>query len=71
MARSFSERWNTIRSEFTLQDLALDVTGKMLVGIGIGALLAAHIAPIAWAVIGVGLGCSAIVKAKHWKRFWS
>ena len=71
MAPSLTERWNRIRTEFTLQDLILDVVGKVLVGFGIGVLLAASLAPYAWLLIVVGLGCSVLVKAKYWKRFWS
>ena len=71
MAPSLTERWNRIRTEFALQDLAVDVVGKVLVGIGIGALLAASLVPYAWWLIIGGLGCSVIVKAKYWKRFWS
>ena len=71
MSRSLSDRWNRVRGEFALRDLALDVTGKVLVGLGIGAFLAASLAPHAWLLIIVGLGCSVIVKAKYWKRFWS
>ena len=71
MAPSMTERWNRIRTEFALGDLTLDVVGKVLVGLGIGALLAAALAPYAWILIIVGLSCSVIVKAKYWKRFWA
>ena len=71
MAPSLTERWNRIRTEFALRDLILDVIGKMLVGLGIGVLLAASLAPYAWVLVVVGLSCSVLVKAKYWKRFWS
>ena len=71
MAPSLTERWNRIRTEFALRDLIVDVVGKVLVGLGIGVLLAASLAPYAWVFIVGGLSCSVIVKAKYWKRFWS
>jgi len=71
MGRSLADRWNRIRGTFTLQDLTLDVTGKILVGLGLGALLAEPLRPYTWGLIGIGLGCSAIVKAKYWKKFWA
>ena len=71
MSLSLTERWNRIRTEFALRDLVLDVVGKVLVGLGIGVLLAAALAPYAWILVVVGLGCSVFVKAKYWKRFWS
>ena len=71
MAPSLTERWNRIRTEFALRDLILDVIGKFLVGVGIGAWLAAALAPYAWMLVVVGLSCSLIVKAKYWKRFWA
>ena len=71
MAPSLTERWNRVRTEFALRDLILDVVGKVLVGLGIGAWLAAALAPYAWMFVVVGLSCSLSVKAKYWKRFWS
>jgi len=66
-----SNRWSRVRSELTLQDLLLDVGGKTLVALGLGALFASVLQPYAWALIGGGLVCSTIVKAKYWKRFWA
>jgi len=71
MSRSFSQRWNRLRSEITLQDLVLDVTGKVLVALGLGAIFAEHIKPYAGVTIFLGLALSVIVKAKYWKRFWA
>ena len=71
MPLSLTERWNRIRAEFALQDLAVDVMGKVLVGLGLGALFATALVPYAWWLIIGGLGCSVIVKAKYWKRFWA
>ena len=71
MRRSLTDRWNRIRGTFTLQDLTLDVTGKILAGLGLGALWAPALQPYIWCLIGGGLVCSAVAKAKYWKRFWS
>lgn len=70
MARSLESRWNRIKNEVTLADLSLDVIGKVLVGLGLGALLAERLAPSAWWLVGAGLAMSLVVKAKYWKRFW-
>jgi hypothetical protein len=71
MSRSFSQRWNRVRSEIALQDLMLDVSGKVLVALGLGAIFAGHIKPYAGVAIFLGLALSVIVKAKYWKRFWA
>jgi len=71
MSRTLTERWNRVRTEFALRDLILDVVGKFLVGVGIGALLAQHLAHYAGVLIVIGLVCSIVVKAKYWKRFWA
>lgn len=68
---TLNERWERIRPEVTLRDLALDVTGKLLFGIGVGALLASALQPVAWVLVALGLGLSLAVKSKHAKRFWS
>ena len=64
-------RWNRIKAKVTLTDLALDVSGKILVALGAGALLATSFQPYAWGLIIVGIVLSATVKAKYWKSFWS
>ena len=68
---SLSRRWHRIRNELTLRDLLLDVTGKMLMGLGLGVLFAASLKPYAWCLIGTGLLASLLVKAKYWKKFWA
>lgn len=65
-----AERWNRIRTELTFADLLIDVGGKALLALGVGALLAEYLAPIAGALVVVGLLFSVTVKAKYWKRFW-
>jgi len=70
MGRSWSERWNRVRTELMLRDLLLDVSGKVLVGLGLGAWLARYLRSSAWILVIVGVGLSATVKAKYWKRFW-
>lgn len=54
-----------------MRDLCVDLSGKGLVALGVGALLAAWLEPYAWILIVVGVVLSATVKAKYWKRFWS
>jgi F0F1-type ATP synthase assembly protein I len=71
MGRTFSERWAKVREELRLGDLCVDVLGKVLVGVGLGALWAQVIQPVAWGLIAVGAVLMVIVKAKYWKRFWS
>ncbi len=71
MKRTLADRWNRIRSELTMADLGLDILGKMLVGLGLGTLLADRMRPYAMVVIALGVALSLIVKAKYWKRFWS
>ena len=70
MGRSWSDRWARIRGELTLTDLMLDVSGKMLLGFGLGVWLADAMRPYAWLFMVGGVALSALVKAKHWKRFW-
>ena len=48
----------------------LDVSGKVLLGLGAGAVLARYLKPCAWLLIVMGIALSATVKAKYWKRFW-
>ena len=69
--KTLAQRWEQVKPHFTLADLALDAFGKFLLGIGIGALLASTLASYGWWCVGIGLGLSAIVKAKHFRRFWS
>ncbi len=64
-------RWNRIKASLTLADLLLDVTGKALVALGLGALLASWVKPYAVGLIVVGLAVSVTVKAKYWKQFWA
>ena len=71
MAGSWSERWQRIKAELTLKDLLLDIFGKILFGIGLGALWADAVRPYVWCFIGTGVIISAIVKLKYWNRFWS
>jgi len=71
MARSCSQRWDRIKNVVAFQDLLFDVTGKVLVGLGMGALLAQYLQPYAWGLIVVGLALSVMAKAKYWKRFWA
>lgn len=71
MSRSWSRRWDRLKAELTMRDLALDVTGKMLVALGLGALWASVLRPSVWCLIGAGVLLSAVVKVKYWKRFWS
>ena len=70
-ARSWSQRWNRIRTELTLQDLLLDVSGKALMALGLGACFAQYLARYACGLVIVGLVLSIMVKAKYWKRFWA
>ena len=49
----------------------LDVSGKMLLGFGLGVWLADAMRPYAWLFMVGGVALSALVKAKHWKRFWT
>ncbi len=70
-SRSLPERWNRVRSRFSLTDLAIDMEGKVLAALGIGALIAPAIRDIALALVVVGVGLTLTIKAKHWKRFWS
>lgn len=65
------ERYNRVIRELTLKDLLVDITGKVLVGLGLGALFAHYLRPYTWWLIIVGLVLSVSVKAKYWKRFWS
>ena len=65
------DRWKRLRTQVTLQDLMLDVGGKTLAALGLGALLAPCLGRVAWLLIGLGVSLSLIVKAKYWKRFWS
>ena len=69
--RSWSARWNRIKTDVTLQDLGQDVLGKVLVALGLGALFAQALLAYAGVLIAVGLLLSVVVKAKYWKRFWS
>ena len=71
MAPSWSERWQRVKADLTLNDLLLDIAGKMLVGVGIGALYADAIRPSLWCFIGSGIILSLLIKAKYSKRFWS
>ena len=71
MTQTWSARWDRIKANVTLRDLLVDVTGKLLVALGVGALLASWLAPYAAILILGGLALSALVKAKHWKRFWA
>ena len=68
--RSWAERWNRIKTKLTLTDLLLDMSGKMLLTLGLGACLASYLAPYAWGLIIVGFGLSVAVKLKYWKQFW-
>lgn len=65
--RSMSEVWNRVRGHMTLADLMLDVTGKMLMALGVGALFADVVRPRAWYLIVGGLLLSFAVKAKYAK----
>ena len=67
----WSDRWNRIRTELTLSDLLVDGSGKSLVALGLGALLARFLIAWAWVLIVGGVALSACVKAKYWKRFWA
>ena len=71
MGRAWSNRWERLRSELTFHDLLWDVSGKFLLGLGLGTLLARWLEPYAKVLIIVGLGISVSVKAKYWKRFWA
>ena len=71
MARSWSERWQRVKADLTLKDLLLDIAGKMLVGVGIGALYADAIRPYSWCFIGSGVILSVLVNTKYVKQFWS
>ena len=70
MRRSLSERWKRVRTHYSLNDLMFEASGKTLIGLGTGALLAAYISSSAWFYIGFGLVVVLIVKLKHWSRFW-
>ena len=67
---NLSARWERIKTSLALGDLMLDVIGKFLVGLGFGALLAQWLASSAWLLIALGVGVSAVIKAKYWKLFW-
>ena len=56
--------------ELTLNDLLVDVSGKFLLGLGLGAVLAHCLRPYAWILVVLGITLSTTVKAKYWKRFW-
>ena len=66
----WSQRWNRIRTELTFTDVLLDVSGKVLVALGLGTLFAKWLERYALSLIVVGLILSGLVKAKYWKRFW-
>jgi len=68
---SLPTRLERVVRELRWTDFLLDVTGKFLVGLGLGALLASQLLPCAWALITVGLALSVVVKAKYWKQFWA
>lgn len=69
MIKTWSAYWNRVRAHVTLTDLLLDITGKFLVGLGVGAWCARTLAPYQWWLIGLGIACSVFVKLKYWKRF--
>ena len=68
---TLGERSHRVIRELTVRDLLVDITGKVLVGLGLGALFAHALRPYMWALIVVGLALSVSVKAKYWKRFWA
>ena len=68
---SLSERWHRVRKDFTLRDLLIDTSGKFLLGLGMGALLATRLVQYGWVLAVAGLALSFTVKAKHWKQFWA
>ena len=70
MGRSWSARWDRLKSSVSLKDLMLDILGKVLTAIGLGALLAPYLAGCAWILIGIGVALSLSVKAKYWNQFW-
>jgi hypothetical protein len=49
----------------------VDVVGKILVALGVGALLSPWLLSWALSFIIVGLAFTVAVKAKYWKKFWS
>ncbi len=65
---SMSEAWNRVRGHLTLQDLMLDVTGKMLVALGLGALFGDFVRPRAWYFIIGGVLLSVVAKLKYMKH---
>lgn len=69
--RSLSARWDRIKDQVTFQDVGKDMLGKVLVALGLGALLARVLAPYAVVLIALGLAFSGVVKFKYWKRFWA
>ena len=71
MAPSWSERWQRVKADLTLKDVLLDAAGKILIGVGVGALYADAIRPYIWCFIGSGIILSVLVKAKYVKQFWS
>ena len=71
MAASWSERWQRVKAELTFKDVLWDIAGKMLIGVGIGAVYADTIRPYVSCFIGSGIILSLLVKAKYVKRFWS
>jgi mannose/fructose/N-acetylgalactosamine-specific phosphotransferase system component IIC len=68
MMGGIEEKWNRMRGQLTLRDLALDVTGKMLMALGFGALFAEVIGPRAWYFIIGGIALSVFVKFKYLKQ---
>ena len=74
MAKSWSERWDRIKTDVTLLDLVADSCGKVLVALGIGVILGPQLgdaaAICAFFLIGAGFPLVFAVKTKYWKRFW-
>lgn len=62
--------WHRVKAKLRLRDLLLDVGGKSLVFLGIGALLSEALQSCAWSLIIVGILPSLYVKTKYWNVFW-
>jgi hypothetical protein len=70
MCGRLSQRWDRVKTELTLNDLVLDASGKILIALGFGALLAERLASYIWCLVGTGLILVLWVKMRHWKKFW-
>ena len=71
MTKTLTQRFEQAKAHLTMGDLALDVLGKFLVGVGVGVLCAGPLAGWGWPLIIAGVLPPLFIKAKHWRHFWS